>query len=219
MTTRKIVISGCDKSGIMVEPWADAGYKCFCIDIRHEPGITNKNNIFYVGADITDWLPPREQVAFASFFPPCTDVAVSGARWFKDKGLGQLVDSLKIFYACIKLAEWCNAPYIIENPVSTISTYWRKPDYTFDPYQYAGYRGGQDDLYTKKTCPWTGGGFIMPKAQPLKPVQGSKIIKLPVSENRAEIRSLTPKGFAQAVFEANSPFQRRGCPRRAKPLY
>ena len=97
------------------------------------------------------------------------------------------------------------APYLIENPVSTISTYWRKPDFTFDPCDYAGYPGGENDLYTKKTCLWTGGGFIMPPPKRLEPVQGSRMHRLPPSPERANLRSATPMGFARAVFEANCP--------------
>ena len=98
---------------------------------------------------------------------------------------------------CDKLAEWSNAPYFIENPVSTVSTYWRKPDYTFHPYEYG-------DPYTKKTCLWTGGGFIMPpKKNIVKPIEGSKMWLLPPSKKRADIRGRTPRGFAKAVFKAN----------------
>ena len=200
-----IVLSCFDYTGNMARPWADAGYACYCVDLRHGPGERREGNIVFVGADMFDWLPPCAPIAFAAFFPPCTPVAASGARWFKDKGLGGLVDSLRLFHAAVRLAEWSCAPYLIENPVSTISTYWRKPDYTFNPCDYAGYPGGGNDLYTKKTCLWVGGGFVMPKPKPLAPVQGSKMRNLPDSANRAALRSETPKGFAQAVFEANRP--------------
>ena len=85
-----IVISCFDLTGTMVRPWADAGYRCYCVDIQHPKGETRQGNIIKVGADMRDWLPPREPIRFASFFPPCTDVAVSGARWFRDKGLFSL---------------------------------------------------------------------------------------------------------------------------------
>lgn len=199
-----IVISCFDKTGNMVRPWANAGYKCYCVDIQHRPGAWKQGNIVYVGADMRGWLPPREKIAFMSFFPPCTDVAVSGARWFKEKGLSSLIHALEMFDISIKLAEWSKAPYMIENPVSTVSTYWRKPDYTFHPYEYAGYKGGENDTYTKKTCLWTGGGFEMPTPLPLVPVQGSKMHKVPPGHERQNIRSATPCGFAQAVFEVMS---------------
>ena len=162
-----IVISCFDKSTNMVKPWADAGYLCYCIDLQHAPGETREGNIIKVGADMKEWMPPNEPIAFAAFFPPCTDVAVSGARWFKDKGLGALIKALSLFDISIKIAEWSKAPYFIENPVSTVSTYWRKPDYTFDPCDYG-------DPYTKKTCLWTGGGFVMPQKIELSRRKGAK---------------------------------------------
>ena len=143
-----------------------------------------------------DWIPPFTEISAAFFFPPCTDVSVSGARWFKDKGIGTLILALRLFEASVRIAEWTKAPYLIENPVSTVSTYWRKPDHNFDPCDYG-------DPYTKKTCLWTGGGFRMPPKNRVEPTEGSKMWKLPPSENRANLRSETPMGFAQAVFEAN----------------
>jgi len=59
------------------------------------------------------------------------------------------------------------------------------------------------DTYTKKTCLWTGGGFKMPEKRSVEPTEGSKMHLMPPSENRANLRSATPMGFAQAVFEAN----------------
>ena len=142
-------------------------------------------------------------VVFTAAFPPCTHLAVSGAAWFKGKGLHALSESIELFARSADICEHVGAPYLIENPVSTISTYWRKPDHKFDPCDYAGYEGGEDDLYTKKTCLWTGHGFVMPEPRRLEPTQGSKLHLLPPSPERANLRSATPKGFAQAVFEAN----------------
>lgn len=193
---QKIMISCFDHSTNMAKPWADAGYLCYCVDLASPAGEHRDGNIIRVGADMCDWLPPRGNIAFAAFFPPCTDVAVSGARWFKDKGLGALINALQLFDVSVKLAEWTGAPYFIENPVSTVSTYWRKPDYSFDPCDYG-------DPYTKKTCLWTGGGFIMPPFNRVEPTEGSKMHLLPPSEDRAAIRSETPMGFANAVFAAN----------------
>ena len=96
---------------------------------------------------------------------------------------------------------------MIENPVGTLSTYWRDPDYLFDPCDYG-------DPYTKKTLLWTGGGFVMPAvvrpgdmfAVPtwVEPVEGSRMHFVPPSNDHTNLRSATPPGFARAVFEANS---------------
>lgn len=187
----------------MVEPWAKAGFLCYCVDLKHPPGEHREGNIIYVGADVREWLPPFASIKILFAFPPCTHVAVSGARWFQDKGLGTLIEALQLFDAAVRLAEWTRAPYMIENPVSTISTYWRKPDYIFDPCDYGGYLCRAGDAYTKKTCLWTGNEFVMPSPRRVLPKEGSKMHKLPPSINRQALRSITPRGFAQAVFEAN----------------
>lgn len=194
-----IIISCFDYSTNMVKPWADAGYTCYCVDLQHPAGECRDGNIIKVGADMLDWLPPRQPIAFAAFFPPCTDVASSGARWFKDKGIGSLINALKLFEVSVKMAEWTGAPYIIENPVSTVSTYWRKPDYHFDPCDYG-------DPYTKKTCLWTGNDFVMPPKNRVEPTQGSKIYLMPDSKGRDNKRSETPAGFANAVFNSNRQY-------------
>lgn len=200
-------VFGFDYTCNMAEPWANAGYKCYCIDIQHPPGETVTGNIVRVGIDIAKWLPPRnERFVFGAYFPPCTDLAVSGARWFRDKGINALYNAVGNFVVSCKLAEYLECPYLIENPVSTISTYWRKPDYSFDPCDYAGYLNDPSpDAYTKKTCLWTGYGFIMPAIKRVEPVLGSKMHKLPPSDDRQNLRSATPKGFANAVFDANKP--------------
>lgn len=191
-----IMISVFDKSCVMAAPWAEAGYTCYCVDMQHPAGETRSGNIIKIGANALDWIPPVGEIAFAAFFPPCTDVAVSGARWFRDKGLGALIRSLELFKRSVDLAELSGAPYIIENPVSTVSSYWRKPDHTFDPCDYG-------DPYTKRTCLWTGGGFVMPPKNRVEPTEGSKMHLLPPSADRANLRSQTPRGFARAVFAAN----------------
>lgn len=188
----------------MVEPWAKAGFLCYCVDVEHPAGEHREGNIVRVGADVLEWLPPYAAVRMFFAFPPCTHVAVSGARWFQDKGLGSLIEALQLFDATVRLAEWTKAPYMIENPVSTVSSYWRKPDYTFDPCDFGGYLNPPGDTYRKKTCLWTGNGFIMPRTRRVTPTEGSRMYCLPPSANRAARRSETPKGFAQAVYDANA---------------
>jgi hypothetical protein len=200
-----IVISGFDISTNFVKPWADAGFTCYCVDIQNPPGETKTGNIVRVGCDIHKWNPPKKKVAFAAFFPPCTHLAISGARWFKGKGLYPLADSIKNFAVSVKLAEMFDCPYVIENPMSTISTYWRKPDHKFDPCDFGGYLDPPGDAYTKETWLWVGGGFVMPEYRPVFPIEGSKMHKMGPSEDRANLRSETPMGFAKAVFQYNKP--------------
>ncbi len=210
------VLSLCDRTGNMARPWADAGYDCLCIDIQHE-GIHKDGRITYIGADLREWLPPPRKYAIVFAFPPCTNLAVSGARWFRGKGIGGLSEAIELVEACRRICEWAEAPWMLENPVSVLSSYWRKPDYTFDPCDYGGYLDPPGDAYTKKTCLWTGGGFIMPDKRPVAPTEGSKMHLLPPSDNRGELRSITPEGFARAVMLANAGRCTPLCTRKAIP--
>lgn len=213
---KDIVVCLFDTSGVMGEPWRAAGFRVICLDLFNDQQfrIPEPGESVAVQADLLKGVPEEmlqskflEQVAFVAAFPPCTHLAVSGARWFKGKGLRKLADSINMFATASEFCEAAGAPYLIENPISTISTYWRQPDHTFHPWYF-----NQLDAvssYTKKTCLWVGGGFRMP----LRLVDDS----LPVDENyihylgsRAkndkgkDLRSVTPAGFARAVFLANA---------------
>jgi hypothetical protein len=65
------------------------------------------------------------------------------------------------------------------------------------------YAGGAGDDYGKRTCLWTGGGFRLPQKRPIAEFRPLYIHNLPPSDVRADLRSVTPPGFARAVFEAN----------------
>ena len=200
---RGVVLSLCDRTANMVRPWADAGCDCLCVDTRHE-GRRQEGRITFIGADVRFWMPPPRRYAIVFAFPPCTNLAVSGARWFADKGIGGLMAAIEVLEACRRICEWTEAPWMIENPVSTISSYWRRPDHVFDPCDYGGYLDPPGDAYTKRTCLWTGAGFIMPETNPVSPREGSRMHRLPPSEDRSGLRSATPRGFARAAFLANT---------------
>ncbi len=201
----KTVLSLCDYTGNMVKPWAEAGYHCICVDIQHDTTPRCEGRITYIGADLKTWIPESLDYAIVFAFPPCTNLAVSGARWFQSKGLRGLIDGLELVERCRVICNAIGKPWFIENPISTLSTYWRKPDYKFNPNEYGGYLDPPGNAYTKKTCLWTGGGFVMPEPKPVEAIEGSKMHLLPPSEDRANLRSATPEGFARAVFEANQP--------------
>lgn len=202
-----IVISLCDLTGRMVLPWAEAGYECWCVDVQHSIRKERvEGPIHFVWGDARTWRPPEgRKIAFVSAFPPCTHVTVAGARDFSIKGGQALRDTLEIFEACHQAAAWSGAPYMLENPVGVLSSipHIGKPNYYFDPYEYTFYEPA--DNYSKKTCVWTGNGFVMPPAKQLEGLgePDDRIHKCPPSEDRANIRSATPMGFARAAFLSN----------------
>ena len=183
----KHAISLFDHSGVMLEPWNEAGYICWAIDIKHEEGVSERDDgIMLVGADLMTNLESN-----------------SDYNYMLGKGLRSLADSVHMFATATEFCEWSEAPYCIENPVSTISTYWRKPDHSFHPYEFCGI--DPEDNYTKKTCLWVGNGFVMPTPNVDQSLgdPDNRIHWMAPSPERASLRSQTPRGFAKAVYEAN----------------
>src|SRR6185369_13111010 len=176
--------------------------------VQHPEGEARDGRLVRVGADVRTWLPPRRDYVVTFAFPPCTNLARSGARWMKGKGIRGLIDGLELVERCRAICEWTEAPYLLENPVGTLSSYWRKPDYLFDPCDFDGYLPPDQqgaDAYTKRTCLWTGGGFVMPPARRSEPALISPIWYAAPGDDRGDRRSVTPMGFARAVFGANQP--------------
>jgi hypothetical protein len=214
---QEVMISICDKSGVMAEPWAAAGCVCICVDIQHSQSKTRKHGyaevktvglgmIYFVYGDARSWKPTNfrkdffehYKIVFVACFPVCTNVSGSGAQYWELKGLAMLSDALLLFNACEQIADWSGAPYCIENPVGCIPTHHRKPDHYFHPWFYG-------DLYQKYTCLWTGNGFKMPEAKYLTKPGGvtQKIWLMSPGIERQDLRSETPRGFAQEVFVSN----------------
>lgn len=200
------VLSLCDRTGNMGQPWAEAGHICIAVDLAHD-GVSveqvGSGCIVYVESDVRDYDPPAVEYAAAFAFPPCTDLAVSGARWFKEKGLSALAEAIEQVAVCQETLESLDCPWMLENPKSTLSTHWRKPDYAFDPYEYAHYTG-RDECYSKETWLWTGNGFRMPVTDGVDATRADdRIHKMGPSKHRSEKRSETPMGFARAVYLAH----------------
>lgn len=200
----------CDKTGIAARPWAAAGIECWCVDIDHSIRRDRvEGNIHFVWGDVRSWRPPpSRRIIFVGAFPPCTHVAVSGARDFAKKRGIMLRDALETFEAACQAIAWSGAPGFAENPVGILSSipHIGPPTYWFHPADYAGYLADPStDAYTKKTGIWPFNGFIMPDRRPVDPVDGSKIWRMAPSDDRADLRSATPAGFSLACFAANCP--------------
>jgi len=114
-----------------------------------------------------------------------------------------LIEGLCLVERCRRICEASGAPYLIENPVSTLATYWRKPDYTFHPCDLAGI--WMNPVMRTPKRPAYGWETVLscPNHDPFRRLRESKMHLMPPSVNRANLRSATPKGFAKAVFEVN----------------
>jgi site-specific DNA-cytosine methylase len=177
------VLVACEFSGIVRDAFILAGCDALSCDL--EP--TERKGPHYQG-DVRDVLY-SENWDLMIAHPPCTHLAVSGARWFKYKKVEQ-----KGALDFVRFLMDTNIPKIaIENPISIISSRIRKPDQIIQPWQF-----GHGE--TKSTCLWLKN---LPKLQPTNIVDGRKdrIHKLPQSETRWKERSRTYTGIAQAMSE------------------
>lgn len=161
----KTIISLCDFTLNGCLPWFEAGYDVLAIDPQHGT-TTVLGGVTRFAGTIEDAMPligeyiAAGSIAFVAGYPPCTDMAVSGARWFETKRAAD-----KMFQAkAVMVAEQCRtigrlsgAPWFVENPVSVLSSAFGKPQHTFHPHDYTAYEPA--DNYTKKTCLWTGGAL------------------------------------------------------------
>lgn len=182
------VLIACEFSGIVREAFKAKGHDAWSCDLlpTEIPGKHIQNDILSVLMGHTmidlDW-----DLMIAH--PPCTYLAVSGARWFKDRIPQQN-------YALAFVKDLMNASVnkiCIENPVSIISSHIRKPDQIIQPWMF-----GHGE--TKATCLWLKN---LPKLIPTEIVDGreSRIHKMPPSKDRGKNRSRTFNGIAKAMAE------------------
>jgi len=175
----KILIA-CEYSGTVREAFSKLGHDAWSCDILETEIPGN-----HLQCDVREILGDGWDMMIAH--PPCTHLAVSGARWFKDKKVEQ-AEALEFVRLLL------NAPIkriALENPISIISSHIRKPDQIIQPWQY-----GHGE--TKATCLWLQN---LPKLQPTNIVEGreQRIWKMPPGENRWKERSRTFEGIAQAM--------------------
>lgn len=176
------VLIACEYSGTVREAFRNRGHYALSCDLLP----TDRPGEHYQG-DVRDVLNDDWDLMIAH--PPCTHLAVSGARWFKDK-VREQAEALDF----VRLLLGANIPRIaLENPVSIISSRIRKPDQVIQPWQF-----GHGE--TKATCLWLKN---LPKLQPTNIVEGreGRIWKMPPSPDRWKLRSTTFEGIASAMAE------------------
>lgn len=174
------VLVACEYSGTVRDAFAALGWDAWSCDLlpSEKPGNHHQG-------DVREILDEGWDIMVAH--PPCTHLAVSGARWFKDK-VREQAEALDF----VRLLLAAPIPHIaLENPVSVISSKIRKPDQVIQPWQH-----GHGE--TKATCLWLKN---LPRLTPSNIVEGreQRIWKMPPSADRWKERSRTLSGVAVAM--------------------
>ena len=188
----KIILDLCGGTGAWSKPYKDAGYDVKVITLPEY--------------DIRNYNPP-ENVYGILAAPPCTEFAVSGARWWAEKDKNHpelLINALNVVDACIDIIKKYDDLkfWALENPVGRLKRF--RADrlglmpFVMQPFEYG-------DAYSKKTLIW--GDFNKPTKNIVEPIykiykDGSKFAPNYGWKSQEE-RSKTPQGFAKAFFKAN----------------
>ena len=180
------ILVACEESQAVTKELRRLGHEAYSCDIQECSG---GHPEWHLRVDALELLKMKWDMILA--FPPCTNLAVSGARYFAEKiADGRQQASIDFFMAfanarCERIA--------IENPIGIMSSKWRKPDQIIQPWQF-----GHGE--TKATCLWLRG---LPPLQPTDIVEGreQRVWKMPPSADRAKLRSKTFPGIARAMAE------------------
>jgi site-specific DNA-cytosine methylase len=176
------VLIACEYSGTVRDAFIARGHDAMSCDLLP----TDMPGPHYQG-NVLDILDNDWDLMIAH--PPCTHLAVSGARHFAAKKASGVQDEALNF---VRMLLNTKIPKIaLENPISIISTHIRKPDQIIQPWQF-----GHGE--TKATCLWLKG---LSKLTPTNVVEGrlDRIHKMPPSANRWKLRSKTYQGIADAM--------------------
>lgn len=173
----RLIVSLCDYTGAWLEPYKSAGYKTLRIDLKN-------------GQDVR-LLGPLGPIHGLLAAPPCTYFSLARNRYKATEE--QILDSLAIVDACLRVVAMSKPRWwALENPRGRLAHYLGSPRWTFQPWQYG-------DGYTKFTCLW--GDFNPPQYSVFE--KPPEVVRLTTSVRDPAARSITPRGFARAFFEAN----------------
>ncbi len=181
------ILVACEESQAVTVELRRLGHEAYSCDLIPCSG---GHPEWHLQVDTLELLKMRWDMIIAH--PPCTHLAVSGSRWFVEgrKPRSLQDDAAKFF---MRFIEADCSRIAVENPVSVMSTRFRKPDQIIHPWRF----GHPEE---KTTCLWLKN---LPKLTPTHIVEnnGNRLHRLPPSTERAKLRSKTFPGIARAMAE------------------
>lgn len=181
------VLVACEYSGRVRQAFRNKGHNAWSCDLLP----SEDNSPYHYQQDVMPLLWDGDWDLVIAH-PPCTHLAVSGARWWKDKKKEQQ-ESINFFMEFLSIPNDRVRRLAIENPIGIISTVYRKPDQIIQPWMF-----GHGE--TKATCLWLEN---LPPLKPTNIVEGRepKVHYMPPSPDRWKERSRTYQGIADAMAE------------------
>ena len=197
------ILVACEESQAVTKEFRKLGHEAYSCDILPTSG---SNPEWHMQQDVTELLTQDWDMIIA--FPPCTHLAISGARHFAQKqadGRQQQGIDFFMLFANAKCEKIC-----IENPIGIMSSLWRKPDQIVQPWMFG-------HAESKATCFWLKGLPKLVETNNVKAVydslpknQQQRIHYLPPSKDRGHLRSKTFEGIAKALATQFSDFVASG---------
>lgn len=185
------VLIACEFSGIVREAFRKKGHDAWSCDLLP----AEDNSPYHKQIDVRALLGyPNWDIIIA--FPPCTHLAVSGARWFKEKELEQqkALDFVRLLLNPPSNDKTKLLKIALENPISIISTKIRKPDQIIQPWQF-----GHPEI--KATCLWLQNLPLLKPTKTVPPPYKARVHLEPPGPERWKNRSRTYKGIADAMAD------------------
>ena len=185
------VLVACEYSGTVRDAFRRKGHDAWSCDILP----TDADPTYHHCGDVLEILGDDWDMMIAH--PPCTDLAVSGAAWFAKKRMaGQQQASASFF---MMLAKADIPQIVIENPVCVMSSLWRKPDQTIQPWMFGHMEQKATCLWLKNTPLLAPTNIVKDEMMLLPRNQRERLHYLPPSADRWKLRSETYLGIAQAM--------------------
>jgi len=193
MSHKLKVLVACEFSGRVREAFAKRGHDAWSCDLLPTEIPGN-----HIQGDVLEVLNNGWDLMIAH--PPCTDLAVSGSRWFSEKRAdGRQQSAIEFF---MQLARAPIPKIALEQPISIISSAYRKPDQVIHPHQFGHPEFKATSLWLKHLP------LLMPTDMLIPPLRQSdewvawnRVHRMPPSPYRAKNRSETYAGIAKAMAE------------------
>ncbi len=189
------ILAACEESQEVTVAFRRLGHEAYSCDLLPCSG---SHPEWHIRTDALELAKIDWDMVIA--FPPCTDLAASGARWFDGKRRdGSQQRSIGFFLAFTALD---HVPRVaIENPVGIMSTEYRKPDQIIQPWMFGHPESKATCLWLKGLPPLVPTDDVRAEAMALPEEERCRMHRMPPSPDRAMLRSRTYRGVARAMAE------------------